>query len=63
MDRRPASWVSPVRKPFLTAIITLEPLGKSTPYTAVAMHRDETQRKRHEEMRFLDGWVKLLISL
>jgi uncharacterized protein YndB with AHSA1/START domain len=53
----------PSEKPFLTAIITLEPLGNRTRYTAMAMHGDETQRKRHEKMGFHDGWGKALDQL
>ena len=46
-----------------TCILTLEPHGKGTKYTAHAMHKDETDRKRHEEMGFHDGWGKALDQL
>ena len=46
-----------------TAIIALEPRGSGTKYTALAMHRDEEGRKRHEEMGFHDGWGKCLDQL
>jgi uncharacterized protein YndB with AHSA1/START domain len=46
-----------------TAIIALEPQGSGTKYTALAMHRDEGGRKRHEEMGFHDGWGKALDQL
>jgi hypothetical protein len=32
------------------------PQGKATKYTAVAMHGDETARRKHDEMGFQDGW-------
>ena len=35
-----------------TAVILLEPSGKGTKYTAIAIHKDETDRKKHEEMGF-----------
>lgn len=40
-----------------TAIVTLEPTGDGqTRYRAVAMHRDQAERDRHEEMGFHEGW-------
>jgi uncharacterized protein YndB with AHSA1/START domain len=53
----------PSENPFFTAIVTLEPLGNGTRYTAMAIHRDEAGRKRHEEMGFRDGWGKALDQL
>ena len=47
----------------LTAIITLEPHGKGTKYTALAMHKDEQARKQHEDMGFHSGWGKALDQL
>ena len=49
--------------PALTAVLLLEPRGKGTKYTAIAMHGDEATRKRHEEMGFHDGWGKCLDQL
>lgn len=46
-----------------TAVISLEPHGKGTKYTALAMHREEESRKRHEGMGFHDGWGKALDQL
>jgi uncharacterized protein YndB with AHSA1/START domain len=46
----------PSGDPFITAVIALQPEGKSTRYTATAIHRDEATRKNHEEMGFFDGW-------
>jgi len=46
----------PSENPFFTAIITLEARGNGTRYTALAVHRDEAGRRKHEEMGFHDGW-------
>jgi uncharacterized protein YndB with AHSA1/START domain len=46
----------PSEKPFFTAILTMEPQGSGTRYTAIAVHRDEAGRKKHEEMGFYEGW-------
>lgn len=53
----------PAENPFMTAIITLESQGKGTRYTAVAIHRDDAGRKKHEEMGFYQGWGKALDQL
>ena len=53
----------PAENPFMTAIITLESQGKGTRYTAVAIHRDDVGRKKHEEMGFYQGWGKALDQL
>jgi uncharacterized protein YndB with AHSA1/START domain len=54
---------APCQQIKFTAIIALEPQGSGTKYTALAMHRDEDGRKRHEEMGFHDGWGKALDQL
>jgi uncharacterized protein YndB with AHSA1/START domain len=46
-----------------TAIISLEPYVKGTKYTALAMHKDDEGRKKHEEMGFHEGWGKALDQL
>lgn len=46
-----------------TAVIMLEPRGKGTRYTALAMHRDEEECKKHAEMGFHDGWGTALDQL
>jgi uncharacterized protein YndB with AHSA1/START domain len=46
-----------------SAIILLEPHGKGTKYTAIALHRDEEGRKTHEAMGFHEGWGKALDQL
>lgn len=53
----------PSEEPFMTGIIQLESQGTSTKYTAIALHRDEEGRKRHEAMGFADGWGKALDQL
>ncbi len=53
----------PAEKPFMTAIITLEPKGKGTRYTATVLHASEANRKQHEEMGFAEGWGKALDQL
>lgn len=46
-----------------TAIITLEPHGTGTKYTATAIHRDEAGRETHKQMGFHEGWGKALDQL
>ncbi|TGM01673.1 SRPBCC family protein [Leptospira jelokensis] len=41
---------------FFTAVVNLEKTEKGTKYTAVAIHTDENQKKKHEEMGFHEGW-------
>ena len=42
--------------PLFTAIVSFTPSGKGTKYRAVAMHRDEVDKRRHDEMGFYQGW-------
>jgi uncharacterized protein YndB with AHSA1/START domain len=53
----------PSKKPFFTAVITLEPHEKGTKYTATAIHKEETDRQKHEEMGFHGGWSICLDQL
>ena len=46
-----------------TAVISLEPHGNGTKYTALVIHGDEEARKKHEDMGFRDGWGKALDQL
>ncbi len=46
-----------------TAIISLEPHANGTKYTALAMHREEQARRKHEDMGFHEGWGKALDQL
>jgi uncharacterized protein YndB with AHSA1/START domain len=38
-------------------------MERGTKYTAVAIHKDEEGRKKHEEMGFHDGWGTVLDQL
>ncbi len=53
----------PNGKPFMTAMILIEPEGNGTRYLAIAMHADETTRKQHEDMGFHFGWSSALDQL
>lgn len=46
----------PAPNPFFTAVVLIEPSGKGTKYTAIAIHGDEAAKKKHEEMGFQVGW-------
>jgi uncharacterized protein YndB with AHSA1/START domain len=46
----------PAPKPFFTAALLLEPKGRGTRYTAIAIHGSAETRKSHEEMGFHGGW-------
>jgi uncharacterized protein YndB with AHSA1/START domain len=49
--------------PAFTAIILIEPYGKGTKYSALAMHKDEQSCRAHDRMGFSDGWGKALDQL
>jgi len=53
----------PAPNGFFTAVITLEPHGKGTKYTAIAIHKDEAGKQKHEAMGFHGGWSKALDQL
>ena len=53
----------PTAKPFFTAIIDFDDDPAGTKYTAVALHKDEAERRTHEEMGFHDGWGLCLDQL
>jgi uncharacterized protein YndB with AHSA1/START domain len=53
----------PSENPFFTAIVTMETDGAGTRYVAMARHRDEAGRKKHEEMGFHEGWGQTLDQL
>jgi uncharacterized protein YndB with AHSA1/START domain len=46
-----------------TAVISLEPRGNGTKYTALVKHGDEEARNKHGEMGFHEGWGKALDQL
>lgn len=41
-----------------SCIITLEPHGTSTKYSALALHQNAADRAAHEKMGFHEGWGK-----
>jgi len=47
----------------MTAILTFEPHGAGTKYTALVVHGNEDARRKHEQMGFHDGWGKALDQL
>ena len=53
----------PQEKGFMTAAILIEPHGTGTKYTAIAYHKNEADRERHEKMGFHEGWGKALDQL
>ena len=53
----------PNEKAFFTATILLEAHGTGTKYTAIAMHKDEANRQKHEEIGFHAGWEICLDQL
>lgn len=48
---------------FFTAMVTIEPQGDGTKYTATAIHRNPEERQKHEVMGFEHGWGKALEQL
>jgi uncharacterized protein YndB with AHSA1/START domain len=42
--------------PFMVAVVTFEPEGNKTRYTATVRHWTEEDRARHEQMGFHQGW-------
>ena len=46
-----------------TAVLTFEPVGDSTRYSARAIHGSRGAAKEHEQMGFLDGWGSALDQL
>lgn len=46
-----------------TAVIALEPAGKGTHFTAIVIHKDEVDQKKHAAMGFEAGWGKALEQL
>ena len=48
---------------FMTAAILIEPYGNGTKYTAIAYHKNEADREKHEKMGFHEGWGTALYQL
>ena len=46
-----------------TAVIALESHDKGTKYTALVIHGNEEDRKKHADMGFQEGWGKALDQL
>lgn len=46
-----------------TAVISIEPDGSGTRYTATAIHADAAAKKSHEDMGFIEGWGMALDQL
>lgn len=46
----------PSEHPFMTIILTLEPEGAGTRYTARVRHWSADAKQRHEQMGFHEGW-------
>ena len=40
----------------VTAIMSFEPVGKGTQYSARVLHKTESDSRKHEEMGFQEGW-------
>jgi uncharacterized protein YndB with AHSA1/START domain len=60
---RPRPATGPAAPFVMTAVITLQPRGNGTLYTALVLHGDEEARKAHEKMGFQQGWSKALDQL
>ncbi len=54
-DAYTSAW-TPSEKPFMTLVLTFEPEGAGTRYTAHARHWSAADRQSHEEMGFHTGW-------
>ena len=54
-DAFTAGWV-PSEKPFMTGIISFDPEGDGTRYTAVVRHWTAEAKAQHEQMGFHQGW-------
>ncbi|HEX4181621.1 MAG TPA: SRPBCC family protein [Caulobacteraceae bacterium] len=50
-----AAW-EPSQKPFMTVVLTFEPEGAGTRYTATVRHWTVEDRQAHEQMGFHQGW-------
>lgn len=55
-DAYTGDWLPREGAPFMTAIITFDPEGGKTRYTATVRHWTEADAKRHEQMGFHQGW-------
>jgi uncharacterized protein YndB with AHSA1/START domain len=53
----------PNSEAFMTAEITMEATPGGTRYRALVRHKNPEDRKKHEEMGFLQGWGTCLTQL
>jgi uncharacterized protein YndB with AHSA1/START domain len=53
----------PSAESFMTADITMQAVAGGTSYRALVLHKSDADRKKHEEMGFLDGWGTCLNQL
>lgn len=58
-----AAGYRPTGASFMTAIITIEPDGAGTRYTATVLHADAASRQKHADMGFHHGWGAALDQL
>jgi uncharacterized protein YndB with AHSA1/START domain len=49
-------WIPREGAPFMVAIVTFEPEGHKTRYTATVRHWTKEARAQHEQMGFHQGW-------
>ena len=54
-DAYVTAW-QPSEKPFMTLVLTFEPEGGKTRYTARVLHWSAADRDAHEKMGFHQGW-------
>lgn len=54
-DAYTEAWV-PSEKPFMTVVLTFDPEGEGTRYTARVRHWTEADKQAHEQMGFHQGW-------
>jgi len=54
-DAYTKAW-EPSKKPFMTVILTFEPVRGKTRYTARVHHWSAADRETHEKMGFHEGW-------
>jgi uncharacterized protein YndB with AHSA1/START domain len=53
----------PKAEAFMTAEVTMEPAPGGTLYRALVRHKSPEDRKKHEDMGFLQGWGTCLTQL
>lgn len=53
----------PSAAPFITAYVSMEPQGGRTMYSTTVLHKDETERARHIDMGFYQGWNQCIDQL